>query len=257
MYVDIHNHVLPGIDDGAISVDDSRLMLERYVELGFRTVVATPHHEVHSIVSDQSNTANVWKEVSDLGEAMGLTMLRGSEIRLSPDISMVQQCLTESTLGESSYLLVDFRSGSWPFYAEDALFQTQMLGFRPVLAHPERYGWGNETVSIGKKLVERGVALQLTLASFTGMFGRDAESSAIMLMDRGLVHLLATDAHGPGRRLGVADEAIDRVRSRYSQRAVSLLLEENPLAMLADQEMTFMSSVRKSLFGRLRTFGRH
>lgn len=253
MFIDLHSHILPGIDDGAASPNESRSMLETYAELGFSTVVATPHTLLDRVSNESIRSGDAEsspdmgghvspplradvRELDEASKSRGITLLCGGEIRLTPDVHTAGDLLQRSTLGDSRAVLVDFPSGSWPFYAEDALFQLQLLGYTPVLAHPERYWSDPEKIEIARNLVARGVLLQVTLGSVVGAFGKPAFTMAVHLLEAGLVHVVATDAHGIGPRLDSVARAIPWIELRYGSDALTALLAENPAAILANEE---------------------
>lgn len=243
MFIDVHSHILPDVDDGAGSLDESRAMLAHYVGLGFDTIVATPHTLLDESVlsggpvcSPQEPTVD--HHLFDLAEIAAdqhIALLKGSEVRLTPDAQGARDVLPRLTLGDSRAILVDFPSETWPFYAEDSLFQLQLLGFTPVLAHPERYWTQPDDIDIAKGLVNRGVLLQVTLASLVGTFGKLVKTMAITLLESELVHVVATDAHGIGPRLDAVGDAIEWIEESYGSGVLAGLLAENPAALLAGE----------------------
>lgn len=237
MYIDIHNHILPAIDDGARSIEESKVMIARYIDAGFSTVVATPHVVLPDSPLAQANRDDAFQQVLPCAQDAGLDLSSAAEVRLTPDVGADGSDPSAFTLGSSQYLLVDFSSGTWPFYAEDALFRVQTIGLAPILAHPERYGWFMEDVAKAKGLVDRGVLIQVTLGSFAGAFGSQARKMAIALLEQGLVHMVATDAHGPRGRMDSAIAGLDWIRSTYGEPTVSTLLHENPAAMLSGEQI--------------------
>ncbi|MCO5216207.1 MAG: hypothetical protein M9950_08640 [Thermomicrobiales bacterium] len=237
MYIDIHSHILPGIDDGARSLQESDSMLDTYASLGFSTVVATPHVTIEDIGYQGSISDDLMRQVRPATTAFSISIQRAGEIRLDPGIAAEPHLLRGYTLDGSRYLLVDFSSGSWPFYAEDTLFQIQMQGFTPILAHPERYGWSTDQRYLATDLVSRGVLLQVTLGSMTGTFGKSAAMNARALLQAGLVHVLASDAHGPGTRLTAAGRGIEWTIKHYGEDAIEQFLIDAPKRILASEQV--------------------
>lgn len=230
-YIDIHSHIIPGVDDGSQTSTESREMIERYLDAGFKVVCATSHVPVIPTPEYADQLQSGYEEVRDLGHHMGLTIRDGKEVRLTPEIAVDASHVRTFGLAASRNVLVDFPSGAWPHYAEDTLFQLQTLGLTPILAHPERYGWDARNRDIATGLVDRGALLQITLGSFLGVFGSRPKSTAIGLLKAGLVHFVATDAHGPGIRLRAAIKGIDWLHDEFGESAVDLLLRENPNAI--------------------------
>lgn len=220
-------------------------MLATYADLGFGTVYATPHVTVEDI-DTQGETADAVRAKLLANSDTDIEIVRAGELRLSPDVNTVGDLLGNYTLGDSRYLLVDFSSGVWPFYAEDALFQVQMLGYTPILAHPERYGWSSDQRALAPDLVGRGVLLQVTLGSFVGTFGKAAQSLAIDLLKSGLVHTVATDAHGPGSRLKAAARGMDWLRQNVGEDALDTLLIDLPQRILSGEDVPVFQPATRS-----------
>lgn len=235
MYTDIHNHILPALDDGSRTLEESEVMIDRYISAGFTTVVATPHMAIREAQSARDERANAMEYLLQPAATAGLDLRFAGEIRLTPEIGPSDVDLFDYTFGGSRYLLVDFPSGSWPFYAEEALFRVQMLGLTPILAHPERYGWTSEDLPKAVGLVDRGVVLQLTLGSFVGAFGNGARKLAISMLETGMAHIVATDAHGAAGRMDSAFAGMDWLRTTYGEAALTSLLQLNPAAVLANE----------------------
>lgn len=232
-FIDMHNHLLPGMDDGSSSLHETERMLSWYASHGFDIVVATPHYESATHGQWSTQFQLVYPEVRELANEHGIRVVAGAEMRLTPTI------LRDDirTIGETRYVLVDFPSGVWPFYAEESIYRLQTYGYSPILAHPERYGSAPDSNALFRSLVDRGVLLQVTMASFTGLFGRTTRNLAIDLLEAGIVHIVATDAHGGGARLESAERALTWLGKEYGQEVLDTLLYQNPLRILQNQDV--------------------
>lgn len=246
--IDLHSHILPGLDDGAASIVESGKMFEWYVNMGVASVVATPHFEMDPADGWQTKFNQSLKAVQHLATTYGIHVRAGAEVRLTPNISRELLHPIDGT----DFVLVDFPSGTWPFYAEDALFRLQTMGFRPILAHPERYGWQSEALNRARALGERGVVLQVTLASLNGMFGKAVRQAALDLLEDGVVHVLATDAHGAGARLESAETSLSWINREHGDVIVDKLLRNNPSLILEGRDpepVIIPKSARRTLRG--------
>jgi protein-tyrosine phosphatase len=196
--IDIHTHLLPGVDDGSPSVDVSVPILERFVDDGVEVVVCTPH-------LDASRAAEAPHEQYEMifGELRArapgdLTLVRGWEIMI--DVPRVDLLDRRFGLGGSSAVLVEFPRMHVPATAEGELLRLRMSGVIPVLAHPERY-WGC-TPAMVRAWRTAGAAIQMDAAMLLG--GRNASKLARDLLAEGLVDCIASDNHGDNRSLGAA-----------------------------------------------------
>ncbi len=233
--IDLHSHILPGIDDGARTLDDSLDIARAAVRDGIVTIAGTPH------VRDD------WPTDADLMEArlaelraelelagIPLDVRSGGEIALAWVTRLPAEELRRFGLGGTRYLLVETPYYGWPRILPDLLFSLLDQGFTPVLAHPER----NAEVAAHPErlieLVEAGVLVQVTAASVDGRIGRRAHDCGRYLLRAGLAHLLASDAHHASvREVGMA-EAADRVGDPALAR---WLTWDVPSAILADSEL--------------------
>lgn len=251
--IDLHSHVLPGIDDGAPSLDVSIEMLDMYARHGFRTVAATPH-----LVDDLNGTYHAaveaaFREVEPLARERGISLVRGFEIRLAP--STPEQVLRGApvTYEGTKAVLVDLAFVSWPLYTESVMFGLQAAGCRVVLAHPERYPAIQDDLAMAAELVSRGIILQVTIGSYSGTFGRRAKKCAEDLLARGLVQLAATDAHSAGHRMAAMPAGLQRLSELLGEEQLQQLTVAGPAALLNDDPLPEpVRSASDSLFTRLK-----
>jgi protein-tyrosine phosphatase len=230
--IDLHIHVLPAVDDGPSSLEGSRAMLERARDLGFTRVVATPH--LNGPLTDRyAATVAAAHEAlqSDAGQ-LGIEVERGYEVQLTPDLPTRLDRGEPIFLGRGGAVLVELPFAGWPLHAEQTLFGIQAAGFRPVLAHPERYAEIHRVPHRALALAERGIGLQVTIASLVGLFGARTRQLAEDLLRRDVIDVLATDAHSAGRRFDAVADGLDRARSLIGQERLEQLLVANPAALL-------------------------
>lgn len=236
--IDLHLHLLPAIDDGAATIEVSQAMLAAAHGLGFRTLVATPHLLERLTSDDHWRIAAALAAVAAEAEPLGLQIQLGFEVALTPDLPARLAANEPITLAGSRAILIELPVVGWPTYTETALFALQTAGYRPVLAHPERYQAVQGDPSLALDLAERGIALQVTYASFVGLFGKPAQRAAETLLRNGAVHVLASDAHSTGQRLAVVSRAYKRVVKLVGPEAARILTTDNPAALLADQPLS-------------------
>lgn len=230
--IDLHSHVLPGIDDGATTLDGAREILEAAREDGITSLAATPH-----VRDDYPTTPELMEERLAQVRALdsGVDVLPGGELDLAYLERLDDGVLRRFGLGGNGrLLLLEFPYSGWPLQLRDLVFQLGVRGFAVVLAHPERNAEVQEQAERLRTLVDAGVAVQLTAASVDGRLGRRAAAAARTLLDTGLAHLLASDAHAPSvRAIGMRDaaEAVgDAALARW-------LTEDVPRALLDAQPL--------------------
>jgi protein-tyrosine phosphatase len=251
--IDLHSHLLPGIDDGAPTLDVSLAMLDAYVANGFRTVTTTPHLMNRLDATYRERVEKAFAQVEPHASERGISLVRGFEIRLSPDLP---QQLAQGDLiayEGTRVVLVDLPFTEWPLYADSILFGVQTAGYRVVLAHPERYPAIQADPAKADDLVGRGIVLQVTIGSFSGAFGKRAKRAAEALLERGVVQVLATDAHSAGHRMAAVPSGMRRLEELLGPDQLQRLLIEAPATLLNDEApLAPVHAKSVSLWTRLR-----
>ena len=229
--VDIHSHVVWGLDDGATDIEQSLSMLRAAAASGTTDIVATPHSN-----AEFTYQAELLEErMRELALRTGGTprIHRGCDFHLSFDnIDEVLQGLGRYSINGKQYLLVecpDFHVGK---HTEKVLQRLIDSGVVPIVTHPERNPVLQEDLSRVEEWVELGCLVQVTALSISGGFGRKAGGTASRLLARGLVHVVASDAHDPEHRHPRLDEAYGIVRSRYGEEEADTLFTHNPQAII-------------------------
>jgi protein-tyrosine phosphatase len=194
--IDIHCHLLPGVDDGPATMEDSIALAERLALDGVETVVATPHVSPAYPTSAAAIAAGVAEVRAALTRAgVSLTVRPGAEISFSLLSELDPDRLGELALGGGDTLLLESPYNAAAPFLESAIFEVQLLGFRVLLAHPERSPHFQESPDRVAALAGRGVLCCVNAGSMRGRFGKTPHRTALELFRRGLVHAVATDAH--------------------------------------------------------------
>lgn len=244
--VDLHCHILPGIDDGAQTIEDSLAMAEDAIRDGITCVVATPHAstEYHF---DYAKVRAAREELqSRLGER--LTIAMGSDFHLNPEnLLALKKDAMRFCINQKDYLLVEFNEFSIPPAMDQTLHDLHLMGLRPIITHPERNGILRSQPERLQNWVRLGCYAQVTAGSLAGVFGPGAQADSWMWIDQGLVHFVSSDGHNTARRpvkLRFAYEAIARDRGKELADA---LLVENPQAALEGRALPYVPEVAAKL----------
>jgi protein-tyrosine phosphatase len=204
---------LPGVDDGAETIEGSLDILRAARADGISRIAATPHVR-HDWPTPPQQMERLVERVQDAARAVGIAVevLPGGEIDLAYADSLADDDLHRFGLGGNpNLLLLEFPYIGWPVGLPDLVFRLRVRGFTTVLAHPERNTDVQERPERLRDLVDAGVWVQLTAASVDGRLGRRNAAGAKALLDAELAHLIASDAHAPGIRaigMGAAAEAV-------------------------------------------------
>jgi protein-tyrosine phosphatase len=229
--VDIHSHVLWGLDDGAQTQEESLAMLQMATETGTTDIVATPHSD-HQYRYDSEAVDKRIAELSSIRRGVP-RLHRGCDFHMS--LENIHECLqnpTKFTINGLAYLMVEFDDNLIPPTTEEIFRRFMALDIIPVITHPERNPILRESADRLREWVEMDCVLQVTAQSLTETFGQTVRRAAWALLRQGLVHVLASDAHDIEYRPPRLDFARDLVTREMGPETAELLLLENPSAII-------------------------
>lgn len=216
--IDIHCHILPGIDDGARSLEDSIEMAKAAVEQGIHTIVATPHHRNNQFDNYREDILTRVDELNRIleEENIEVNILPGQETRIYGDLAKglsAKEILPVNL--DTPYILVELPTSTVPKYTNKLLYDLQVEGYTPVIVHPER---NSELLSKPDKLyelVKSGVLTQVTAASIVGRFGKKIRNFSHEIIQSNLTHFIASDAHNVRSRSFMIVEALNEIEELY------------------------------------------
>ena len=231
--IDLHSHVLPGLDDGAASLEESLGIARAAAADGTTALAGTPHVRALDYPTTPAAMEAALQAVREAvaAEGIAIEILGGGEVALDRLGALADDDLRRFGLGGSgSHVLVEMPYLDWPLELRDRVFELQLRGITPVLAHPERNPAVQEQPALLADLVQAGALVQLTAASIDGRGGRRAQKTASALLDAGLAHLIASDAHAPSVRAVGLSEAAQAIGDRS---LASWLTVDVPAAIVA------------------------
>ena len=236
--IDIHTHILPGIDDGAQNLKESLEILQALVDQGVTELVATPH--IISGVYENSHEIINKKiiEIRDLirEKQLNIVVHAGAEVYCEPDvINKVKK--EDLALAQSNYVLIETALQRFPDNFEEILFNFQQEGFRPIIAHAERFSPFMNNIDHLLTIVNREIYVQMNSGSILGVFGNAVKDLALEMLNIGCVHVIASDAHGLKKRPILMKEAYNFVASTYSEEIAEILFYENPKRILNNEPL--------------------
>jgi protein-tyrosine phosphatase len=257
---DLHSHLVPGVDDGARNLDESRDSLRRLRALGVRTVVTTPHLD-GSLTRDPvvlearlTEVDRAWESLRGMAEAefSDLELLRGHEVMLDvpdPDLSDPR-----IHLADTDFVLVEWPGLQVPPSTLPVLDRLLRSGLRPIIAHPERYRGLDPETTLPGEWRSRGALLQVNFGSLVGRYGDLPFKRAATLLERGWVDLMASDFHGRSHLSPSLKEAEEVLSEWGGGDRFNLLAGVNPSRILRGQDPfpVFPLIVKKGVWQRLR-----
>ena len=237
--IDIHSHILPGIDDGSKDMEMSIEMLKMAQEKGTKTMVATPHYVKNIYENNYEQVFAVHQELKLAAAAAGIKVeiLLGQEVML--DKHSLKLCKEKKLRGinGTSYMLVEFPMDKLPADALDLIYELRLLNIKPIIAHPERYEYINGAPTNINDFIEEGCFFQINTGSLEGLFGKKVQSCAKLLIREGLANFIASDAHSLNRRCPGLIEGfrvatvIDKAIEKKVSENLELLLQNKTIEM--------------------------
>lgn len=260
--IDLHSHILPGVDDGATDLATSLEMARMAVADGIEVMACTPHF----MPGLYDNTTNdIRQRVAALNqklieEGIDLALVVGGDAHIRPDFI---DCLRHGkilSLHDSKYVLFEPSHVTLPPRLDELLFNVLMAGFVPILTHPERFRWIEGNYPVFQKLVETGVWMQVTAGSLTGRFGKRPQYWGQKMLAEGLVHIIATDAHNTKSRpplmsdaynVAVQEVGLDEARHLVLSRPQAVLENLSPEQVVPLPQNSKAASAKTSIWRRM------
>jgi len=242
--IDLHTHILPGLDDGARSLEESLEMAKIAERDGIEKIVATPHlfrgnfiHEDLSIIE---------KKRSELSQALRennihVEILAGAEVHISHNlIDEIRKNRENLVLNQSSYMFVEFPSSLVFSGAKNLFFELMSEGINPIIAHPERNSVFIHSPSLLYELIQMGGLSQANSGSFSGLYGRRVEEAVLHFLELNLIHFIASDCHNTHSLVSRLSEAVKRARMIVGEENARALVKDNPQAVLDDRKIPYL-----------------
>ncbi|MCF1619981.1 tyrosine protein phosphatase [Tetragenococcus koreensis] len=247
--IDLHCHILPGIDDGADSMETSLAMAKEAVSQGITHILCTPHHNNGRY---ENLKATVVQAVALLQaeldkEQIALTLFEGQEVRISGELlqEINNDRILFTDLGDT-YLLIELPTMDIPAYTEELFFELRTKGKVPVIVHPERNAKFREDPNRLLPYLEMGCLAQLTAPSLVGTFGKSIQKTAQEMVEHNLVQMMASDAHGVHKRKFHLKEAYELMGKEKAE-----LMQQVAKDLVNGDQVTYPSPqrVKKRKFG--------
>ena len=241
--VDIHNHVLPNIDDGSKSLEMSINMLKHAYEQGVTDVVNTVHFQHPLFLNIDHSIENFERIAKSLQSKLNeceipIKIHLGSEVFYYENLlKIVRKPMV--TMGNGKYMLVEFSPKNIPNSQKKTLFDLKMSGVTPIIAHPERYKLVQENFNIIYDWINAGCLIQVDAGSLLGSLGEKAKKSSILILKEECCHVLASDAHNDLNRNFCIKDAYNFVRNIIGKKNSDLLVYEHPSSIINGEDLYF------------------
>jgi protein-tyrosine phosphatase len=245
--IDIHSHILPGVDDGPGTLEEAAAMVQMAARTGTTDMVASPHANAKFLYTPEAVAA----KCRELDKAAGhvIHIRPGCQLALIGSVlDDALECPSRYTIDGAGYLLVELSARVIPAGIERILTRFQDIGVTPIITHPERNDALRRQRAHLERWVDSGCLVQVTAQSLTGSFGKPAQCAAEELIERGWVHAVASDAHDLKYRPPLLSDAYWTVSRRYGDEAARVLFIDNPAAVIAGAPVMCLKPARRRRF---------
>lgn len=244
--IDLHCHILPGVDDGAQTLEDALAMAHLANDDGIETIVATPHlFKGGAALPDGDHFAGRRRELEMAlqTERIPVSLKMGAEVHIAHTLmSELGKNRERLVVNGGAYMFVEFPSDHIFPAVRGLFFELMSVGITPIIAHPERNAVFAQKPALLYELVRMGALAQANRGSFVGVYGRTAADAAMRFLEYGLIHFIASDGHDTGSLAPVLSDAAKRAELSVGREEALALVDANPQAVLEDREIPYLPS---------------
>lgn len=246
--IDVHSHIIPAIDDGSYSIEETLKMLEEAEKTGFTDIIATSHYIENYYEIDVEQRQRSVDEINNKLEENGINIKVhcGSEIYVSQNMIDLIKNKKASSLANTKYVLFELPMNNNIMYLDDIIFEIQSAGFIPVIAHPERYSYVQDNPKMLVELINKGVLFQGNFGSIIGKYGNTAKKTLKKLLQYNMIHFLGSDAHRSNSIYTNIDTAITELQKVISEEKLIELTVKNPKRLLKNEDIDIGTVIVKN-----------
>lgn len=244
--IDIHCHILPNVDDGSESLEESIAMAKIAESEGITKIVNTSHcHFDFKYKKGNELKLELEKFNQALKEEnINIEVLLGNELYYTSDLIERFDELDFFSMNNSKYILMEFSPINFPKNIEDVIYEIKIRGYIPIIAHAERYKQVQEDVNIVLDCIKEGALIQVNASSILGKNGEKAEDTSKKLLDNNMVHFVATDAHSSNRRRPLIKDSYNYILKNYGKEVSEKLFIENPTAVIENRDINILNPTK-------------
>ncbi|WP_421693811.1 tyrosine-protein phosphatase [Aestuariivirga sp.] len=244
--IDLHSHILPAIDDGAIDMEMALDMARLAVDDGVEVMACTPHLLPGVYEPKPQDVIARVAELNErlMDEGIDLVVVSGCEAHVRPDMAARVKSGDVLSIHGGKYVLVEAPPTTLPPHLDRMFLDIIAAGYTPILAHVERYRWAERAMPWVQNMVLSGVLMQVTAGSFFGDYGHSARELAMRLLDTGAVHLVASDAHDNVRRPPGLRKAWNLVHTELGESEARIIFRDRPEIILLGETVAAPQKAR-------------
>ena len=242
--IDFHSHILPNIDDGSRSMEESINLIREATEAGFTGIISTSHYLQDYYECDEQERRKLLEDIDDEASKLSNNIGRqipklylGSEIYITTDMINLLEEKKASTINNTKYVLFELPMNSKPLFVKDVVYKLIEDGYRPIIAHPERYSYVKEDIGFVKELKDMGALFQSNYGSIIGMYGNSAKKTVKKLLKENLISFLGSDVHKTGQIYSKIPKILKKLNRWIPSDMVQNLTTFNAQKVLENQKI--------------------
>lgn len=235
--IDFHSHILPNIDDGSTSIGETINLIEEASKVGFTGIISTSHYIQGYYEFDCYERNQLLDIVQNKIQSDNLELYLGSEIYFSSEIIDLIKDKKASTINNTRYLLFELPMNTKPLFVKELVYELIQNGYRPIIAHPERYSYVQDEINYVRELANLGTLFQANYGSVLGMYGNDAKKTLKKLLKDDLISFLGSDVHRTGQIYPKIPKALKKINKIVSTEKLEKLTTLNAQKVLNDEEI--------------------
>lgn len=233
--IDFHSHILPNIDDGSRSLNETIHILKEAQKAGFTKIISTSHYIDGYYEADEEQRTKLINEIRE--KFQGIELYLGNEIYITNQMTELISEKKASTINNSKYVLFELPMNTKAMDVKEVVFRLMEKGYVPIIAHPERYKYVKEDIEYVRELADMGVLFQSNYGSSIGMYGKKAQKTQRKLLQEGLIQFFGTDVHTVENVYTKMPKILKKLRKIISEEELEQLSTVNPQKVLDNEDI--------------------
>ena len=233
--IDFHSHILPNIDDGSKSMEETISLLEEAEKAGFTKIVSTSHYMEQYYETNEEQRLELINKVKE--QSQGIDLFLGSEIYVTEELIKLLHNKKASTINNTKYVLFELPLNAKEIGAKEIIYKLIENDYIPIIAHPERYSYVQKDINYIKELTQMGALLQANYGSIIGMYGNKAKKTVKKLLKNDEIQFLGSDVHRPGQVYDKMPKIMKKLKKTISEDKIEELTTINPQKVLDNEDI--------------------
>ncbi len=240
--IDMHSHILPNIDDGSRSIEETINLIQEAKKVGFTKIVLTPHYIEGYYEKQEKERKELIEEV--YSEVDNIELYNANEVYISENIIKLLKEKKISKINDTRYLLFELPINIKPMNIYEVVYEMLQNRITPILAHPERYTFVFKEPDIIYDLIQKGVLMQANYGSIIGLYGKRAKLIVKKFLQNDMIHILGSDVHRQNSIYIKIPEIMGKLEKLIGKEALKMLSEVNPMKILHDEEIKLVEPTK-------------